>query len=156
MPSSRSVEPSEYTSDCADGSPPDKTSRAAWATLALICPVVVLWPPSILAMPKSASAGSPLADKRMLAGFTSRWITPASWATINASLILRPTSRTLAGSRGPSSASTSANEPPARYSMMRYGRPSSVTPPSCTTTMFGWLETTPSVWHSRSNRRNEA
>ena len=86
------------------------------------------------------------------AGFTSRWMMPASCSAP------RPAGERAGSSRATPSASTdrpapmrSARTPPCANSMTRYGRPSSSSPTSCTATTYG-LWTRRRSWASRTNR----
>ena len=83
------VAASEYTSAAGAAGRPSRISGAAYGMDALIRPSEVSKPPLTLAMPKSASSGSPNCEISTLEGFTSRCSTPARCAVSSA-----PQSRT--------------------------------------------------------------
>ena len=64
------------------------------------------------AIPKSLKMALSSLSSRMFDGFTSRWMTPARWATIRAPPICSTTATTVAKSHRPWDASRSAADPP--------------------------------------------
>ncbi len=101
-----SVAASEYTSAAGDARLSSSTSGAAYAT---DTPLAPLWlrSSSIVEMPKSPSAGSPYADRKMLCGLMSRCSTPASWAVCSAPQMRTPTASTSSIGSGPISSTRS-------------------------------------------------
>jgi hypothetical protein len=150
------VAPRAHTSAVGPGRCPDSTSGGVKVMVPTRVPVAVLVPSERRAMPKSPSLGEPFSSRSTLAGLTSRWRIPASWAAARASATWTPTSRTSGQGRAPSRWRRSWSEPPGRCSMTRYGWPSSVVPASCTVTTAGWPESRPMARHSAMKRRSRS
>ncbi len=137
--------------------PPVQRSGAMYGNEPMIMPVAVSsvpWPPPALAMPKSSTFVTPPSVTITLAGLTSRWTMPASWAAPSASATRAAHSRASASGGTPSS-STSARLRPCSSSITRKTalRPSrSVRPKSWTVAMLGWARF-PARLASRSKRR---
>ena len=118
-------------------------------------PVVVVAASTRRAMPKSVIWGSPYSDMRTLAGFTSRWRTPAAWAALRPDATRAPMRTASTGGRAPSALMRSWSEPPGTYGMTRYGKPSAVTPAEKAETMLGWLDSRPMAVTSRCHSSTE-
>lgn len=66
---------------------------------------------AMTAMPKSARAGSPYADSKTLAGFTSRWRIPLVWANSSAPARATPVASVSVMLNGPAICRRSARVP---------------------------------------------
>ena len=73
------------------------------------------------AMPKSVTFTVPLASRRMLPGFTSRWITPLRWANPRAAAAAAPMSAARSAGMAPLLLRSADSGLPSTYSItMKY------------------------------------
>ncbi len=104
------------------------------------------------ASPKSVIfARSTPFSRRMLAGFTSRWINPWACAAASPDATCMPMRRTSTSGRAPVRSRRSCREMPGTYSITRYGWPSASST-SWIATTCSWL-TAAAARASRANRR---